>query len=117
GRRASRALAGPRRYRTPKRTGIPNAEANGQGLKVQTRHPGFPHAMALRLIRALPGERRFLPPLPCQNRPTGIDATVAAPGPHDFAVRSFAVVAHEKYALHCSVHRIPARRNVTIARY
>src|SRR5690349_14623225 len=43
--------------------------------------------MALRLIRALPGERRCLSPLPCQHRPAGIDATVAAPGPHDFAVR------------------------------
>src|SRR5436190_21315293 len=43
--------------------------------------------MALRLIRALPGERRFLSPLPRQHRPARIDATVAAPGPHDFAVR------------------------------
>src|ERR1700704_7160216 len=63
-------------------------EAHGQGLQVQPRHPGLPHAMALRLIRALPGERRFLSPLPCQHRPAWIDATVAAPGPHDFAVRS-----------------------------
>src|SRR5215468_616531 len=38
----------------------------------------------LRLIRALPGERRFLPPSSagCARR---LDATVAAPGPHDFA--------------------------------
>src|SRR4051794_5607840 len=43
--------------------------------------------MALRLIRTLPGERRFLSPLPLQHRPERIDATVAAPGPHDFAVR------------------------------
>src|SRR2546430_2126057 len=43
--------------------------------------------MVLRLIRALPGERRFLSPLPRQHRPAWIDATVAAPGPHDFAVR------------------------------
>jgi|GEM_PF-5390992 len=31
--------------------------------QVQPRHPGFPRAMVLRLIRALPGERPFLPPL------------------------------------------------------
>jgi hypothetical protein len=30
----------------------------------------------------------LLPPLPRQHRPAGIDARVAAPGPHDFAVRS-----------------------------
>src|SRR5690242_12631589 len=42
--------------------------------------------MALRLIRALPGERRCLPP--SQGGPYHLlDATVAAPGPHDFAVR------------------------------
>src|SRR5689334_25448325 len=45
--------------------------------------------MALRLIRALPGERRCLPP--SQDGPYHpLDATVAAPGPHDFAVRSWA---------------------------
>ncbi|KAH2825287.1 hypothetical protein KXV85_011128, partial [Aspergillus fumigatus] len=43
--------------------------------------------MALRLIRTLPGERPLLSPLPCQHGPAGIDARVAAPGPHDFAVR------------------------------
>src|ERR1700756_1655451 len=31
--------------------------------QVQPRHPGFPRAMVLRLIRTLPGERPFLPPL------------------------------------------------------
>src|SRR3979490_3108565 len=67
-------------------------EAHGQGLQVQPRHPGFPHAMALRLIRTLPGERRLLSPLPPQHRPERIDATVAAPGPHDFAVRCSVLV-------------------------
>jgi len=42
--------------------------------------------MVLRLIRALPGERRFLPPSPA-GYSRQLDATVAAPGPHDFAVR------------------------------
>ena len=44
--------------------------------------------MAFRLIRDLPGERRLLSPLPGPHRQARIDATVAAPGPHDFAVRS-----------------------------
>src|SRR5438128_8562935 len=47
-------------------------EAHGQTLQVPPRHPGFPRAMALRLIRALPGERPFLPPLPA-----GLTADVA----------------------------------------
>jgi hypothetical protein len=64
GRREGRAPAGTRRSRTPERTGIPRAEAHGQELQVQPRHPGLPRAMALRLIRTLPGERRCLSPLP-----------------------------------------------------
>jgi hypothetical protein len=50
-------------------------------------HPGLPRATALRLIRDLPGERPLLPPLPSPHRQARIDARVAAPGPHDFAVR------------------------------
>lgn len=41
-----------------------------------------------RLIRALPGERPLLSPLSRQHRPAGIDARVAAPGPHDFTDRT-----------------------------
>src|SRR6187200_792514 len=45
-----------------------------------------------------------------------IDATVAAPGPHDFAVRSFAVVARKKHAASLRPsHSGPTY--VTIARY
>src|ERR1700752_722548 len=58
----------------------------GFRLQVQPGHPGFPRATVLRLIRALPGERRFLPPSPA-GYARQLDATVAAPGPHDFAVR------------------------------
>ena len=53
----------------------------------------------LRLIRDLPGDRAFLPPSPCEYqmcRKPGwagcisarLDASVGAPGPHDFAVRA-----------------------------
>ena len=66
--------------------------------------------MALRLIRALPGERRLLSPLPGPHRQARIDATVAAPGPHDFAVRSG---HHSSIAPPRPSH--PAARFVTIA--
>src|SRR6059058_2671723 len=41
------------------------------------------------VLRALPGERRCLPPsFPRSVSPQELDATVAAPGPHDLTVRS-----------------------------
>ena len=43
--------------------------------------------MGLRLIRALPGERPFLVTVAVPAQAGRIDARVAAPGPHDFAVR------------------------------
>src|SRR5436190_11451539 len=72
--------------------------------------------MALRLIRALPGERRFLSPLPRQHRPAWIDATVAAPGPHDFAVRCGRFVGHAFTHLTPQRPSQPAPTSVTIAR-
>ena len=36
-------------------------------------------------FRALPGDRAFLPPSPCET--TKLDASVEASGPHDLAVR------------------------------
>jgi hypothetical protein len=60
-----------RRSRAPEHTGIPYAEAHGRRLQVQPRHPGLPRAMALRLIRALPGERPLLSPLPGPHRQAG----------------------------------------------
>jgi hypothetical protein len=55
-------------------------------IQVQPGHPGFPRAMVLRLIRALPGEAPFLAPVAGGNS-SRRSARVAAPGPHDFAVR------------------------------
>src|SRR5437870_3704180 len=57
--------------------------------------PTFPAQWLYGFLRALPGERRFLSPLPCQHGPAGIDATVAAPGPHDFAVRCGVLVQQQ----------------------
>ena len=51
-------------------------------------HPAFPAQWLYGLLRALPGERLF-----CHRRPSGnfasqeLDASTAASGPHDFAVR------------------------------
>src|SRR5436190_22926051 len=81
GRRESRALTAP---------AAPCAmrKENAHGLDRYSRDiPAFPAQWFYGFLRALPGERRFLSPLPRQHGPAWIDATVAAPGPHDFAVR------------------------------
>src|SRR5262245_29899516 len=71
--------------------------------------------MALRLIRALPGERPLLSPLPRQHGPAGIDARVAAPGPHDFAVRCASVSPGEGSPSPAAAIASRAQRYVTIA--
>jgi hypothetical protein len=43
-----------RRSRAPEHTGIPCAEAHGQGLQVQPGHPGLPGAMAYGLYELSP---------------------------------------------------------------
>src|SRR5665811_1651467 len=58
--------------------------------------PAFPARMVYGLLRALPGDRAFLPPSPCgltiHLKPgragcisARLDASIGAPGPHDFA--------------------------------
>ena len=49
--------------------------------------PAFPAQWLYGLLRALPGERALLPPSPCGSLPAKLGASIAAPGPHDFAVR------------------------------
>ena len=61
---------GTRRSRAPEHTGIPCAEAHGQGLQVQPGHPGFPCAMVLRLLRDLPGVPGLLAPVASRDRET-----------------------------------------------
>jgi hypothetical protein len=39
------------------------------------------------VLRALPGDRAFLPPSPRGSSSTKLSASVGAPGPHDFSVR------------------------------
>ena len=64
---------GRRESRAPTAPAAPCAKRKQRTrvVQVQPRHPGFPHAMVLRFIRALPGERRFLSPLP--TRTGGLD--------------------------------------------
>src|SRR6201996_4140623 len=50
-------------------------------------HPAFPARWFYGLLRALPGDRAFLPPSPPGSLPRQLDASVGASGPHDFAVR------------------------------
>src|SRR6266516_2641088 len=58
--------------------------------------PAFPAQWPYGLLRALPGERACLPPSPCEKLPARLSASVAAPGPHDFAVRLGVFVRREK---------------------
>ena len=71
-------------------------------IQVQRRQSGLPCAMVLRLIRALLGDR-----LSCHRRLRSVasrelDASIGAPGPHDFAVRVTRVRQSR-----IRVHRIP----------
>ena len=86
-----------------------------QSPRVQPVTPAFPAQWFDGLLRALPGERRLLSPLPSQHRPERIDATVAAPGPHDFAVRCSDFVRQQN-CLTPQRPSQPAPRSVTIAR-
>jgi len=65
---------GRRESRAPTAPAAPCAMGRQERTRfwqVQPRHPGFPRAMALRLIRALPGERPLLSPLPSPHRQGG----------------------------------------------
>ena len=60
--------------------------------------PAFPTQWVYGLLRALPGERACLSPSPCGKLPARLSASIAAPGPHDFAVRLGVFVRREKHA-------------------
>jgi hypothetical protein len=74
-----------------------DAPAAARGVVVSTRvshhgHTGItrhsPRSGFNGLLRALPGDRAFLPPSPAEIASRRLDASVGASGPHDFAVRS-----------------------------
>ena len=61
--------------------------------------PTSPAQWLYGLLRALPGERALLPPSPLgEITPQALSASVAAPGPHDFAVRFCAFSSGAKSA-------------------
>jgi hypothetical protein len=73
---------------------------------VNRSNAGFPCAVVYGLLRALPGDRAFLPPSPPGSLiPEGLNAGIGASGPHDFAVRKF---RRSSLAI-ARVHRIPPR--------
>ena len=89
GRRESRMPIAPAVVRTK------NARVDHRFNRIT---PAFPARMVYGLLRALPGDRAFLPPSPCglmiHLKPgwagcisARLDASIGAPGPHDFAVR------------------------------
>ncbi|WP_316176560.1 MULTISPECIES: hypothetical protein [unclassified Bradyrhizobium] len=49
---------------------------------------GIPRAMALRLIRGLPGAPGFLATIGRSIRLSDLDTSIGVPGHHDFAVRT-----------------------------
>src|SRR5437879_4722537 len=59
--------------------------------------PAFPTQWLYGLLRALPGERACLPPSLAKLLHK-LSASIAAPGPHDFAVRLGVFVRREKHA-------------------
>jgi hypothetical protein len=75
--------------------------------------PAFPAQWFDGLLRALPGERPLLPPLPRCHRAARIDARVAAPGPHDFTGRLLSVSSGEEAPDARSGPSQPAPRFVT----
>src|SRR5204863_4378576 len=92
-----------------------NGRNNAHGFDRYSRDiPTFPAQWLYGLLRALPGERPLLSPLPRHHGAAWIDARVAAPGPHDFAVRCSVSSGASTYA--ASVHRNPRQRSVTTAK-
>src|SRR6185369_8089311 len=83
-------------------------------LRVQPVIPAFPARWCYGFLRALPGERRLLSPLPRRHGPARIDATVAAPGPHDFAVRGRCLVRQETRLTPAASIASRAQRYVTM---
>src|SRR5665213_2649862 len=59
-------------------------------IQVQRKHSGLPCAMALRLIRALPGDRAFLPPSPARCRSIIANLTPAS-GRQDHTTSPYAL--------------------------
>jgi len=73
-------------------------------IQVQRRQSGFPCAAVYGLLRALLGDRAFLPPSPAISRE--LDASVGASGPHGFAVRIGSRSSCASFRVHCIPPRV-----------
>src|SRR5690242_14315026 len=89
--RQSRSLQNQRGRRECRVKASPMARQQQEKLAAVTTgsagSSGIPCATVLRLIRALLGDRAFLPPSPRVSY-AKLDLSVGRPGPHDFAVRA-----------------------------
>jgi hypothetical protein len=114
--RNARALHDFRPSRGERAQGKPGADctrgpratkSTGVGPQVNRSNAGFPCAVVYGLLRALPGDRAFLPPSSarCASIVANLNASIGAPGPHDFAVRD---IRRSSLAV-SRVHRIPPR--------
>ena len=81
--------------------------------------PAFPAQWFYGLLRALPGDRAFLPPSLCRDNSAELSASVGAPGPHDFAVRDrprSSVAAFASTASHRTFVTIASRPSCRVRR-
>ncbi|MFC5322733.1 hypothetical protein [Bradyrhizobium oligotrophicum] len=81
----------------------------------QSRSTGIPCAMALRLIRGLPGAPGFLATIPSAIALRQVDTSIGVSGHHDFAVRIMLFVGATDHAAAPHAHRSPGSTFVTIA--
>jgi hypothetical protein len=78
--------------------------------------PTSPAQWLYGLLRALPGGAGLLSPSPCEKLLARLSASIAAPGPHDLAVRFGVFVRREKAPDAKASITSPAQRIVTIAK-
>ncbi|MGJ4887308.1 hypothetical protein ACQR1Y_03915 [Bradyrhizobium sp. HKCCYLRH3099] len=83
--------------------------------QVQPDRPGIPCAMALRLIRGLPGAPGFWATIPGAIALRQVDTSIGVSGHHDFTVRIMLFVRATDHAAASHAHRSPGSTFVTIA--
>ena len=88
----------------------------GKDYRTSRDIPAFPTQWVDGLLRDLPGERALLSPSLYESHPAKLDASVAAPEPHDFAVRPGVFVHAKDRADTKASIASRAQRFVTIAK-
>jgi len=91
---------------------VPCKKARGRTTGSTGITPAFPARWFYGLLRALPGDRAFLPPSSAEACFCELSASVGAPEPHDFAVRyqprsSFAATRVHRISPHVRDDREP----------